>query len=398
MSIAGHIDRLDRELIEGWIVDLNDPAHRVALEVCAGERVIAHVTADCFRQDLADANLGDGYCAFSFQPPAFLSVADLRRLTFRLAGGNLILPLPQASQDVTNADGLWIDRPDWIDVLGRKLRSKVLSDEMASLIVRFVRDGYVVLPGAVDAKTLVKLNADIDSIWLNPPQGALIETFEPDGVMKYVAPTPEYRAGRTKLLDVYTSSAVARQAIAAPAVIAFLTAVFEDKPKAFQSLAFHKGSQQPIHKDSAYVKVDSNPTAFAAAWLALEDITVGTGEFEYLVGSHHAQPYLFGGVSRWLEGYEHEHDAFLKAIADDARTLEQPKLTFLAKAGDVLVAHANLAYGGGEISKFGRTCRILCSHFTPSLYKPLYSNLKSCIALESCGCEFISEHASVTEV
>lgn len=395
MSIAGHIDRLDRERIEGWIVDRNDPSRRIALDVCAGERVVAQVVADGFRQDLADAKLGDGNCAFSFQPPAFLSSSELNSLTFRLAGGDLVLPLPPAADKNAKAGGLWIDRADWIDVLGRKLRAKVISEELAGQIVRFVRDGYVVIPGAVDAKTLAKLNADIDSVWTNPPKGLLIETFEPDGVMKYITPSPEYRAGRTKLLDIYTSSDIARQAIAAPAGMAFLSAIFEDKPKAFQSLTFYKGSQQAIHKDTAYVKVDSNPTALAATWLALEDISPGTGELEYFVGSHHSPPYLFGGVSRWMEGNEGEHDAFLKSLVADAERLQQPKSSFLAKAGDLLIWHADLAHGGSPITNAQKTRKSLVTHFCPISDVPFYAKEKAPAGVHGYGCAFISQYSDL---
>ena len=81
----------------------------------------------------------------------------------------------------------------------------------------------------------------------------------------------------------------------APKVMEFLSAVFEDKPKAFQSLYFWKGSEQPIHKDTAYVKVDNEPMQLTASWLALEDVHANTGELEYYIGSHRAPDYLFGG-------------------------------------------------------------------------------------------------------
>src|SRR5215472_6934527 len=106
----------------------------------------------------------------------------------------------------------------------------------------------------------------------------MVETFEPDSIMRVISPKVSMRTGRTKMLDLYAHSSAAREAIAAPKVIEFLLVIFEDQPKAFQGLSFWKGSQQAIHKDTAYVKIDSNPMHLAATWLALADIQSGTGE------------------------------------------------------------------------------------------------------------------------
>ena len=44
-----------------------------------------------------------------------------------------------------------------------------------------------------------------------------------------------------------------------------------------RSLAFWRGSQQSIHKDTAYVQVADEPMHLAATWLALEDVRPGQG-------------------------------------------------------------------------------------------------------------------------
>jgi ectoine hydroxylase-related dioxygenase (phytanoyl-CoA dioxygenase family) len=170
---------------------------------------------------------------------------------------------------------------------------------------------------------------------------------------------------------VYVHSAAAQRAIANAPAQEFLAAVFEDQPKAFQSLNFWFGSGQPMHKDSAYVKIDNNPTAFAATWLALEDLSPGSGELEYYAGSHHAPPFLFGGEDKWMEAYPQDHDRFLASLHADAEKYHHQRHAFLARAGDLLIWHADLAHGGSPVVN-RVTRKSLVTHFTPASAAPFY--------------------------
>ena len=49
-----------------------------------------------------------------------------------------------------------------------------------------------------------------------------------------------------------------------------------------------------MHQDTAYV-VTSSPLELAAAWIALEDVTPGSGELMYYRGSHRLPEYAFAG-------------------------------------------------------------------------------------------------------
>lgn len=127
-----------------------------------------------------------------------------------------------------------------------------------------------------------------------PPKAMVVATSV-GGRDLFQPPSMTNREGANRLLDLHAFSENARLAFAAPKVVEFLSAIFETKPKAFQSLMFWKGSQQAIHKDTAYVQIDGAPMHLAASWLALEDIAPGTGELEYYVGSHRAPDFLFAG-------------------------------------------------------------------------------------------------------
>jgi ectoine hydroxylase-related dioxygenase (phytanoyl-CoA dioxygenase family) len=212
---------------------------------------------------------------------------------------------PQSGETFSRFGGLWIDRHDSEVLLAQRKNS--LSDEVVQHIEDFMRDGYAVIKDAVPKPLTAAIRGDLEHHWANPPKEARVEHWH-NGKLHLIPPKIELREGPTKLLDIFAFSANARRAIAAPRVVEFLTAIFGARPKAFQSLTFWRGSQQPIHKDSAYVQIDGAPMQIAATWLALEDIQPGTGELEYYVGSHRAPDFLFAGEHKWLEAAPHEHE------------------------------------------------------------------------------------------
>jgi hypothetical protein len=94
MQINGNIDRLDQDFIEGWITVADEPARKLTLDVMLDETVIGHAVADEFREDLQQAGIGDGRCAFSFNVPAFLPKSDRDRLQIRLENSIVYLATP----------------------------------------------------------------------------------------------------------------------------------------------------------------------------------------------------------------------------------------------------------------------------------------------------------------
>ena len=144
------------------------------------------------------------------------------------------------------------------------------------------------------------------------------------------------------------------------AITHFLHLIFERPALASQTLVSYRGSGQPFHQDSAYVPY-SLPLQFTASWIALENVAAGAGELEYLVGSHNALPeYTYpGGYKSASESqrYGTEKAAVSEAIkvhekqiATEGQRRALTRETLLAKRGDVLFWHADLAHGGSPIS------------------------------------------------
>jgi hypothetical protein len=371
------------------------------------------------RPDLAAAGFGSGRCAFSYTMPHFLPKGALNKLRLRVTDSAAWIlpdantnrgPEPDADEDeaaavqepapprqfVSRFGGLWIDRIDWIDQLAAKDRKGEINEDMSVAIFRFVLDGHIVLRNAVPPPIVNALNEAIDRAWSNPPNGLMIETFEPAGEMRMIAPDVALRQGRTKLMDFYAFSNAARRAVTAPAVVAFLGAIFEDTPKVFQSLTFWNGNAQPMHKDAAYVQIEPNPLAMAAAWLALEDVRPGTGEPEFYTGSHRAPDFLFGGMSKWMAGFGAEHERFLESMNEDAQKYGHTRGSFVAKKGDVLIWHADFAHSDAQVTRAGTTRRSMVTYFTPAAQQPLYRRHNKHAELTAPTCVFVSSFADVS--
>ena len=395
MQPLWHIDSNDAGSIVGWALDKDNPHVPLSLELLSGTHVVARTVADTARLDLKAAGIGTGAHGFHLAVPF---VPKSEPLSLRVAGTDTYL-LKAEPRDQTSTrsrfGGLWIDRADFADEFACRRRDGRLGAALAAKIEAFARDGYLVIPGAVSHRKVDALNAEIEKFWDDPPFGLLIETWEPDRKLKLIAADKQYRDGTTKLLDLYAFSARARDAIAAPAVVEFLSAIFDDKPKAFQGLYFHKGSEQDIHKDTAYVKVDSGPMNLAATWLALEDVKAGTGELVYYLGSHRAPEYLFSGYSKWAETNSSEVGTFLDSLDADAARYGQRQEAFLARKGDVLIWHADLAHGGAPIQHPGATRMSLVTHFTTAADEPYYRRASHHEQLERRDCNFVSSHAPI---
>jgi hypothetical protein len=173
--IIGHLDRCDEAFIAGWVMIPDANEIKLRLEFLLDEKVIGRSLADQFRQDLKDANLGDGHCAFSFPTPAYISIHEINRIIIRLENSSVILPVDAASpnatlktatrETVSSFGGLWIDHDDWLDRLATKHRKGEVSEDLCAAIFRFVRDGYLAVKGAVASEVVDRVNADVDRVW-----------------------------------------------------------------------------------------------------------------------------------------------------------------------------------------------------------------------------------------
>lgn len=267
--------------------------------------------------------------------------------------------------------GTWIDKRDFLEQLEWRLRTGVIDADMFDHLVRFERDGYIVLEGAASNEDIDRFESEISKAFREGHEHLIAQ--EPgSGAAKPVTSTMT-RHG-TRIVDSFAVIPAALDLFASPRLINFVAAVLDEKPLLFQSISFDTGSEQGLHQDTAYVVVD-RPMEIIACWIALEDVKPGSGELQYMVGSHRLPDFHFGGARKhWdvaADGHK-RHEEWFKWIVSEGVQRGMPIQKFMAKRGDILIWHADLAHGGSPIVDPSLTRKSLVGHFCPASAVPYF--------------------------
>lgn len=228
----------------------------------------------------------------------------------------------------------WLDRPDALE----SIAARGLSDQDAEQCRHWVRDGYIILRGLIDPE---RLSTVWDAYQRAVDKGRIHLEPEPAG------PGDPYPG---RFLNPHRKVGEFCRIAKHPALLHWLRLLLGREPKVLQTIASHKGSQQPEHSDS--IHMTTYPLGYlVAAWVAFEDIHRESGPLVYYPGSHR-WPYLF---SRDVEISEHEfqregYGSYQAKYEPKIRELIQEHCIepryFEARQGDVLIWHANLVHGG----------------------------------------------------
>lgn len=263
--------------------------------------------------------------------------------------------------------GLWIDRADW----RQQITARHLNAEQTAQVEFFVENGFIILKGAADTDKVDAFRAEIESSFEQGNPDVLYQRHGSNEVQPLEGPAD--RLG-VRVVDSFVPLAQALDLFSSPRLLDFLQLVFGVNPLLFQSLSFHQGSQQGLHQDTAYVVVD-NPIELAACWIALEDVTPGSGELMYAPGSHRLPDWNFGGDRKYwnpVEDGAEAHNQWARHLVDYANSSPQGIQYFLPKKGDILVWHADLAHGGAPVKDRNLTRQSLVGHFCPQGRSPYF--------------------------
>jgi len=269
--------------------------------------------------------------------------------------------------------GNWTDLTNANDILEGKLALGEVTAREANLLANFIENGYVILRGAVDPDVIAELQSDVARLTVDGRTESWVDVMENGrSTTRRLAPGDDSAHGKMlKLLDLYSFLPSARRVIFSPPTLRFLQLVFSRPPMAFQSLYFYNGSQQPLHRDTAFVRV-SSPMEFTASWTALEDIQPGSGELVYYPFSHLLPEYLFEGKYKWLAPGVPELNDFYAHLNQHAEQSGHGQHKFLANKGDTLIWSADLAHGGGPVDDPAKTRKSLVAHYCPASAHPMY--------------------------
>lgn len=260
--------------------------------------------------------------------------------------------------------GLWTDRLDAEEELARRIEAGGLSAGDADLLTDWLSDGYVIIPGAVDPRVIDRVLNDLERVWNEGDPRILVALSTSRSAR---VSSPDYVATKHKLLDTHAYFRSVLDAIFAPVIARFLRLVFEHHPICTQTLGFRLGSEQGMHRDTAYV-VMNEPLKLAASWIALEDIHPGSGALQFIHGGHRLPEYRFSGeYKHWKVGRDpaEDHDRQYELMIEEAAKRGLPTKQFIAKRGDVLIWAADLPHGGSPVTDPTLTRKSLVAHYCP---------------------------------
>lgn len=273
--------------------------------------------------------------------------------------------------------GMWTDHNKFEHQLARKLANGDLDPAIKPLLEQWRTKGFVTFPGAITADLIDSYLEEIEALKKEMPSPLLVTAASLPQPRHYQAKL-EQEEHSVRTVDDYFFSAASRAILLEPQIMAFLTTVFEAKPLLNQSLSFKHGSQQEVHQDTAFVRMNA-PMKLAAIWVALEDVQPGSGELVYYPGSHRWEGFLFSDrFKHWDEerdGIE-QLDTWHRWIHEEAARRQCELQTFLPKKGDVFVWHAGLAHGGAPVIDHTATRKSLVGHYCPEGVRPLYHYYK----------------------
>jgi ectoine hydroxylase-related dioxygenase (phytanoyl-CoA dioxygenase family) len=283
--------------------------------------------------------------------------------------------------------GLWTDLSHAHELTAGKRELDFISDYEAQKLHYFIDNGYVILESIIPPEIVDDYLEELDKVYKGDLTGFSAEIWENNQLFYGVPYKPEYFTNKTlKIVDAHRESEFARKISLYPSLVRFLSLIFERSVLAFQTLTFHYGTQQPIHQDTAYVRVD-NPMELVASWIALEDIQEGTGELEFYIGSHRLADYNFDGnpglqgdeqwfpqgQSKWLDYRDYESNrTYMQWLVEESERQGLQRGKFKAKKGDVLIWTNDLAHGGSKIERDDISRLSLVTHYCPSNRNPYY--------------------------
>jgi phytanoyl-CoA hydroxylase len=267
--------------------------------------------------------------------------------------------------------GVWTDLSTADTILAGKVAIGDLSAAEGKLVAAWNRDGFAILPGAVDPAAIDAALVDFERAYDGLLQRRM-SYWDDHGFHIEDANREHLRKKDAKLLDAHEVSDAIQAIIFAEPLSRFLQILFQRPALAFQSLGFYYGSQQSLHQDSAFVRV-SSPLEFVASWIALEDIQPGSGELEYYPASHALPHYLFGGKHLWVDHGDPEILEFSNNLHASTKQAGLSRQRFHAKKGDVLIWSAGLIHGGSPVEDPTKTRKSLVTHYCPADLQPMWA-------------------------
>ena len=195
--------------------------------------------------------------------------------------------------------------------------------------LEFRQSGFVVIDSEIPEETLDAVVDELAPYW-GP------DRIEPPGA---AASLPN------RIQDYWRMNRHVHAVATAPAVLEALEQLYDRRPRPFQTLNFHSGTEQKVHADS--IHFNSEPFGLVCGvWVAREDIGPDQGPLVYYPGSQDFPEMNFEhfGLEPSYEPQRyHEYEVAIERLIADRRL--RPEYGTIRK-GEALIWAANLLHGG----------------------------------------------------
>lgn len=249
----------------------------------------------------------------------------------------------------------WLDRADADESIDAKLARGELTAAEAEHCRKWSSDGYLILPRLIEHEIL-------DRVW-----GAYERSIGAGRIKLSADPAGEGDPHPGRFLNPHKRAGAFCEILKHAGLLGAIRMLMEREPKVLQTIASHKGSEQPEHSDS--IHMTTYPLGYlSAAWIAFEDIHPASGPLVYYPGSHRL-PYVFSKdvdisehdyAREGYAAYQAKYEPYIQQLI--AKHGLKPHY-FHARKGDVLIWHANLLHGGSRRSDLQWSRRAVVVHY-----------------------------------
>jgi ectoine hydroxylase-related dioxygenase (phytanoyl-CoA dioxygenase family) len=221
-----------------------------------------------------------------------------------------------------------------------------------------LREGYVVVEGAVPERLCQAANADLDEFKARNRR-VVAENLRKTGALR-----------RVVNLHLVIDSLAA--VFSANGALDVCDRFFDAETVLYTSLMFERGSEQDLHRDSpAFVtRPEGN---YLGVWAALEDVDTDNGPLVVVPRSHSLPQLDVGAMAVELYGEPANApatdqlgwDRYQNAVKEQSEAHGLSPVEIHVRRGDVVVWHPLLFHGGAPHRSLKRTRRSLVMHVTP---------------------------------
>ena len=162
-----------------------------------------------------------------------------------------------------NSD-LWLDQPDAHSRVDVRVASGSLSTADATLLRKFVDDGYLTTSIDLGAAVTDELDAEIGRLWQERPANVAVAVPGPEAATSLGDFQGAERQYGYRIPDLHGGSPTALSLYLQPEIFRLIDLIFDQQSVAFQSLYFEHGSTQSLHRDPMFAPTRPVPHLVAA--------------------------------------------------------------------------------------------------------------------------------------